>query len=460
MEMFEYDSRIGAVAEATIQRCPTCGHLLSAAQGPDALCIRCEPDREPASARHASRASTIPQPHLHPPVRTSTTPSSTSALFDSISSIASSRPPSFMDSASEAEPDTEELEDHAELQARIHELEALLQQAEQTLAPEEFAIFQNEKFSSISVITPSGEQLLSSSDSMSSDGDAYSDISPDEDKTMEMWSSEPLEQPSGLLFSVTPSAIPSLPAQSIQVPEARSLEDLHDPIIPKDDLSYEPPEEVVSHIIDTYCAHAAVFNFYKPVYLFRSQLQHARALGLSTSHPDAPHPLLMNTVYLLGTHFSHRRQSEYDAARDGALCFTRLEELFLARSMRLANEQSSIEGGDRALDFCMALCNLARFFMYTKRFDLGIQFTNSSMAFAVGCGLHQIDVRPMVASSPIFASHASSPLSPTPTLPPPRSEQDVINRIRLWHSVFIVRGSSRSLPLHSFWTICGVLFAR
>lgn len=60
------------------------------------------------------------------------------------------------------------------------------------------------------------------------------------------------------------------------------------------------------------------------------------------------------------------------------------------------------------------------------------------MSFAVGFGLHHIDVRSYIQTSTPGASTSTFPTTSC-ELPPPRNEEDLIQRVRLWHSIFTVR---------------------
>jgi hypothetical protein len=113
--------------------------------------------------------------------------------------------------------------------------------------------------------------------------------------------------------------------------------------------------------IDVFCSYSFAFNFFKPIGLFLKQL------SLPHTHPDSPHPCLLNSIYLLACHFSPRSN----------VCLAPFIEIFMQRTLRLVNEQpQSPTATDRPLDICMALILYARFCFYTNRLDTGVCFTN------------------------------------------------------------------------------------
>ncbi|KZS98782.1 hypothetical protein SISNIDRAFT_499010 [Sistotremastrum niveocremeum HHB9708] len=91
---------------------------------------------------------------------------------------------------------------------------------------------------------------------------------------------------------------------------------------------------------------------------------------------QAPHPTLLNAIYLLACHFSHQPP------------LIQHEALFLERALsRLAE---ALERSDRLINVIQASCLLATYFFGKGRLLEGYYHASSASRLAVGLGLHQI----------------------------------------------------------------------
>lgn len=169
-------------------------------------------------------------------------------------------------------------------------------------------------------------------------------------------------------------------------------------------------------------------------------MPHSKQCGF-TLHPDrlrtslynpgsAPHPSLLNVLYLLGCHFS---QSPSLAA---------LETSFLERSLRgisnaLANAHPPVTA--HLVNVVQASALLAVYFFAKGRLLEGYYHSSSASRLAISLGLHQIRTPTFSAST--ASSQAStwngSPPSSVP-LPPPRDSIELGERIHAFWQVFIV----------------------
>lgn len=173
------------------------------------------------------------------------------------------------------------------------------------------------------------------------------------------------------------------------------------------------PFELLEHLLDTFFEFMYQFNFFMSAKDFR------RRLVLPASHPNSPHPALMTSIFLVASHFSARELSDW-------------QPVLIRRTHQLICQSAAL--GDRPMDLCMAAVMFARFCFHTTRFDLGLCYASSAVSFAVGCGFHRITAGPTV---PFGSDERLS------VIPPPRDEAEVIQRIRMWHSIFMLdRGSS------------------
>ncbi|KAF9509654.1 hypothetical protein BS47DRAFT_140471 [Hydnum rufescens UP504] len=170
------------------------------------------------------------------------------------------------------------------------------------------------------------------------------------------------------------------------------------------------PGELTDHLLAVFCSHIFQFSFYMSVQDFK------RSVHLPPSDPDSLPPCLHSAIFLVACHFSPRPLSD-------------LEAIFLQRTHRLLSQATV--SGDRPMDICMAAVLFSRYCFYTNRPDLGVCYTSSALTFAIGCSLHQVSLQ-------------SSKLNPnTGPLPPSRSEEETLRRIRMWNSLYILdRGSS------------------
>ncbi len=76
---------------------------------------------------------------------------------------------------------------------------------------------------------------------------------------------------------------------------------------------------------------------------------------------------------------------------------------------------------------------------------LGTLRSQAAVSFAVGCGFHRIGLGPAMQ----FGSDERLSV-----IPPPQDEAEIIQRIRMWHSIFMVR---QSLYSHAFVNVASSL---
>ncbi|KAF8324304.1 uncharacterized protein EI90DRAFT_3019661 [Cantharellus anzutake] len=151
------------------------------------------------------------------------------------------------------------------------------------------------------------------------------------------------------------------------------------------------PSELQDHLQHLSADRSRVEAFFEYLYqfnFFMDAKDFRRRLELPTSDPHSPHPSLMTAIFLAGTHFSTRDVASW-------------QPILVRRTHRLISQSTTL--GDPAV------------------------------SFAVGCGFHQM----------AFRSAAAHEYPQRATIPSPQDEAEMIQRIRMWHSIFMLdRGSS------------------
>ncbi|KDQ21256.1 hypothetical protein BOTBODRAFT_25679 [Botryobasidium botryosum FD-172 SS1] len=111
------------------------------------------------------------------------------------------------------------------------------------------------------------------------------------------------------------------------------------------------------------------------------------SLDLPPSHPNAPHPCLLNAVMLSGCLYS---------SPNGPL--RRYEPYFLKRmNQDMAQSLSSV---DKLFDFLRASALAGCYFYGTSRLQEGYHYLSTAMRFAIGCGLNAIDTLSLDSQPP------------------------------------------------------------
>ncbi|KDQ09055.1 hypothetical protein BOTBODRAFT_179386 [Botryobasidium botryosum FD-172 SS1] len=111
------------------------------------------------------------------------------------------------------------------------------------------------------------------------------------------------------------------------------------------------------------------------------------SLKLPPSHPNAPHPALLNAIFLNGCFYSQTRLRRYESV------FYRRTFKELARS--LANV-------DRLFDFLRASALAACYFFGAGRVVEGYTCLSAALRFAIGCGFHTLSSLSLDTGSPLM----------------------------------------------------------
>lgn len=141
---------------------------------------------------------------------------------------------------------------------------------------------------------------------------------------------------------------------------------------------------------------------------------------------DAPHPALMNAIYVLACHFSR------------SPTLAEHEPRFLTRALR--GISAALEHSDRLVNVVQASSLLAVYFFAKARLLEGYYHSSSAARLAVALGLHQIRTpvwRPQQGAQYGGAAWNGSPSTSVP-LPPPHDAVELGERILAFWQVFVV----------------------
>lgn len=189
----------------------------------------------------------------------------------------------------------------------------------------------------------------------------------------------------------------------------------------------------------TYICH---FNFAADVNKFRL------SLSLPEDHPNRPHPALLNAIYCVSCHYSYVFNPDVKE----------FEPIFYDRAQRHLDD--SLAHVDRLFDFLTATALLAQYNLMKGNLAKGTYLASctslnpndlrpsgmlinrnavasiAAMSFAVGCGLHQMNV-----------NDPNGSLAPGMTLlPPPQSNAEYVERVNVFSTVFQVCQYCWSIP--------------
>ncbi|KDQ17337.1 hypothetical protein BOTBODRAFT_64333 [Botryobasidium botryosum FD-172 SS1] len=168
-----------------------------------------------------------------------------------------------------------------------------------------------------------------------------------------------------------------------------------------------PPSGLTTLLKATVYKSRSHFIFHAPQFL----------KSLALPHGEAPHPALLNAVYLIGCYFH------------GSEKLASLEPLFLQRTRRQLT--LSLQNVDNLASFVKVSVLLSWYYYVKGRFIEGHHCSSSTMRFAVACGLNRLP-------SSISQSTDVGGLLEAPT-----DIFQLSQRIRLWWHVFLVdRGGS------------------
>lgn len=183
------------------------------------------------------------------------------------------------------------------------------------------------------------------------------------------------------------------------------------------------PTNIRNYLIDLFMPHRHRCGFEVHIGRFLASLD----LPIN----KRPHPCLMNTIYLLGCHYSP----------GGSL--SHLEPMFLSKAR--ASLAESLEHADRLKDFLFASALLACYFYFKGRLLEGQHHNSAAVRFAMSCGLHQISSPVWRGSEYATTATGSAPWQVTSMslrragsmLDPPRDPIELYELINIFWLTFI-----------------------
>lgn len=128
-------------------------------------------------------------------------------------------------------------------------------------------------------------------------------------------------------------------------------------------------------LLDIFLPHRHQCSFSVHVPSFLASIN-ATSSPVMTTLRQPPHPALLNTLYLLATHFAP------------TATLSQLEPIFLDRALN--HLSSALEHSDRLVNLIQASCLLATWFFGKGRLLEGYYHASSAGRLAIGLGLHQI----------------------------------------------------------------------